>query len=103
MYSYKIDIPYEINDEFWFLLCGDIHADDRKHDEELFLYEFEKALDLDAKIIINGDTISGIFYKDPRWRPDTSDPSREDIIDYTVDKLVEKFFKYIVTHIRYIC
>jgi len=85
-------------DKFRLWLMSDLHLGSSATNEQRIKQELDEAVEDGARILINGDVIDGILPKDPRFRPSVLVEEllgRDDIINYTVEYLVNFFEPYV--------
>jgi len=59
--------------EHYIFLCSDLHLDSPAHDRKLLVRELDRALELDADIIIGGDVFDALLPGDRKRHTPSSD------------------------------
>jgi len=95
MYVYRFDCDFETKQEFNWFLCSDPHIDDPHHDKELFKKDLDEAVKRNARILINGDVVSGILKSDKKRYSKSSDKYELDnSLNMIVDDAYHTLYPY---------
>lgn len=87
MHSQKIERDYKDKKEFYTFLCSDLHFGNKGQDLQLLKKEFDRAKDLDAVIMINGDWGEFIMSGDrKRYTPGGDKYSADNACNRTIEE-----------------
>lgn len=94
---HRFNIAVEATDTKWLFTCSDVHFDNPKCRRDLFLRDLDRAMDLEAYIVITGDLLclmQGAF--DPRKNKSAIRPehNHDNYLDLVINDTAEKLLPY---------
>lgn len=91
--------------EKYIFLCSDLHLDSPAHDRRLLTKELDRALELDADILIGGDVFDALIHSDKKRHTPSSDSLETRGIDQKLNVIVQNAYKFLepyAKNIKYI-
>jgi predicted phosphodiesterase len=95
----EIKSLYRKAKDFYFLLVSDLHIDSPGFDKKLALEYFDEAVEKQARIFINGDTVSVILKNDKKRYMKSVDKYRN---DNALNEITEEAIEFLKPYVNYI-